>query len=392
MRRAAAQREGRTVLETTIAIIVLGIVLSILMPVLSMAVESSLDTKCRGHLGVLFEAVEFYCQDYRGGKFMPASEVKGPLWFEKLEPLVAGHEAGRSKQKFTCPKAPPRQRGFGRDTVSFGWNELDVPWRTVKDQYPKPREKMLLGDSLGSTPGGARADTLVTREGELRLDARHASGGNVLFLDGHVEGLSRAAAGGRWPSLTLSPGRAADEVRNPLLSVTWWQWLLVAAGVAVPYALALGGVGYVRRLRGAREAKRRRREEEAERAARAAAEAEREQARRDFLRTVPSGPVEAVSLPRGVLRLGGRRFQVQATRELTIGRGEHAHVRVRNNPNVSREHAKIRPEARGYVLYDLYSRTGTFVAGERVRSRVLADGDRIGIGGDVTLTFELRGE
>ena len=355
-----------------------------------------MDTQCRGHLGALFEAIEYYCQDYRGGKWMPASEPEGPYWFHKLEPLVAGHRPGHYPEKFTCAKAPPGQRGLDRDSMSFGWNERDVPWGTVKDKYPRPHEKMLLGDTIGSAPGadGPRADTLLTKEGQLRLDARHASAGgvgNVLFLDGHVDGISRAEAELRWPTVSLPPPRPAEETQNPLMSVAWWQWLLIAVGVAVPYGLALGGASYLRGLKAAREERQRRKQEEEDRAAQAEAEVERDKARKEYLRTVPSGPLEPVELPGAALHLGGRRFKVQATRELMIGRGGKVHVRIRNDPTVSHEHAKIRPEPRGYVLYDLYSRTGTFVGGERVTRRALADGDSIRIG-DTELTFELHSE
>lgn len=52
---------------------------------------------------------------------------------------------------------------------------------------------------------------------------------------------------------------------------------------------------------------------------------------------------------------------------------------------VSDEHAVIVKTAAGYVLEDFNSRHGTSVNGVEVQRRLLAGGDRIGIGG-----FELR--
>jgi len=389
MRRAWRLRDGgRSALETIIAIIVLGVLLSVLMPVLSLAIESAMETQCHQHLGELFRATQIYLHPDRGGNWLPASEDGGPYWFEKIEPLVAEYETGGARERFTCPKAPLAQRGFTRETLSFGWNERECPWGTVFNNVMKPRERVVLGDTLGTAPDGPKADTLVTRSGEFRLDTRHEGRGSLLFLDGHVEGATRGQATKRWPAFTLAPPRPPGQIQNPLMALAWWQWLSIALAIAVPYALALGGVSYWRRLKKAREEKLRRQEEQEEREARQEAEREREQARKEYLRTVPSGPLEEVELPRGTLHLGNRRYQVQPGREMVVGRAERAHVRIRSD-TVSREHAKIRPEPRGYVLYDLFSRTGTFVGGKRIQGKVLADGDVIRVG-DAELTFELR--
>jgi hypothetical protein len=66
------------------------------------------------------------------------------------------------------------------------------------------------------------------------------------------------------------------------------------------------------------------------------------------------------------------------TNEVTIGDAE-----------VSRQHARLTRTPGGFVLEDLGSTNGTFVNGERLVSpRVLNSGDLIGLGENVTLTFE----
>lgn len=56
---------------------------------------------------------------------------------------------------------------------------------------------------------------------------------------------------------------------------------------------------------------------------------------------------------------------------------------------VSRQHARINRTPGGYVLEDLGSTNGSFVNGERlVAPRVLNPGDLVGLGENVTLTFE----
>jgi len=51
-----------------------------------------------------------------------------------------------------------------------------------------------------------------------------------------------------------------------------------------------------------------------------------------------------------------------------------------SDPKASRRHAEVRPSDAGWVVADLGSTNGTTVNGERIRERVLTDGDVIGIG------------
>src|SRR3990170_6551195 len=56
---------------------------------------------------------------------------------------------------------------------------------------------------------------------------------------------------------------------------------------------------------------------------------------------------------------------------------------------ISRQHSRISRTPGGMVLEDLGSTNGTFVNGDRLVSpRVLMSGDLVGLGENVTLTFE----
>jgi hypothetical protein len=65
---------------------------------------------------------------------------------------------------------------------------------------------------------------------------------------------------------------------------------------------------------------------------------------------------------------------------LTIGRLPDNDIVVAD-PKASRKHAEIRPAGNGFLLVDLQSTNGTRVNGATVAEHVLADGDRITIGG-----------
>ena len=61
------------------------------------------------------------------------------------------------------------------------------------------------------------------------------------------------------------------------------------------------------------------------------------------------------------------------------------------DPQVSRNHAVLEGRGRNIELVDLNSENGTFVNGERISRRVLADRDRVALGPDVHLIYEARG-
>lgn len=77
------------------------------------------------------------------------------------------------------------------------------------------------------------------------------------------------------------------------------------------------------------------------------------------------------------------------TKEVTLlGRDVTNDISL-GDPEVSRQHARVTRTPGGYVLEDLGSTNGSFVNGERlVAPRVLASGDLIGLGENVTLSFE----
>jgi sigma-B regulation protein RsbU (phosphoserine phosphatase) len=73
----------------------------------------------------------------------------------------------------------------------------------------------------------------------------------------------------------------------------------------------------------------------------------------------------------------GRRFPLEAP--CLVGRGPYNHV-VLDDTRVSRQHAKISPEAGGHVVYDLNSANGTFVNDVQVKRQRLGPDDVVRFG------------
>ncbi len=74
---------------------------------------------------------------------------------------------------------------------------------------------------------------------------------------------------------------------------------------------------------------------------------------------------------------------------VTIGRSRQADV-VLNDPNISRQHAEIRPRGGSWVLTDLGSTNGSCINGRRIdQPEVIKPGDEIEVGTSV-MRFELE--
>src|SRR3954454_264852 len=67
--------------------------------------------------------------------------------------------------------------------------------------------------------------------------------------------------------------------------------------------------------------------------------------------------------------------------ELVIGRTASEEGRLGDDPEISRQHARVMRAAEGYVVEDLGSMNGTFVNGDRLQSpHQLTEGDQIEVG------------
>ena len=79
----------------------------------------------------------------------------------------------------------------------------------------------------------------------------------------------------------------------------------------------------------------------------------------------------------------GARFEL-AQVEMGVGRGSGNPVRLHDS-EVSRTHARLHPVNGGYLITDQNSSNGTYVNGQAIRTRQLANGDQIQIGRTILL-------
>jgi hypothetical protein len=102
----------------------------------------------------------------------------------------------------------------------------------------------------------------------------------------------------------------------------------------------------------------------------------------------PLREVAAVRTRRALLLHEGRRLVVGAS-GVTIGRSRQCDI-VLDDPNVSRQHAEVRPRGGAWILTDLGSTNGSLLNRRRIdQPEVLSAGDEIEIGTSLIL-FELE--
>ena len=65
---------------------------------------------------------------------------------------------------------------------------------------------------------------------------------------------------------------------------------------------------------------------------------------------------------------------------VTIGRNAQENILALKDSGVSTKHCEIRPIHHGYQIVDVGSKNGTFVNDQRVKERILANGDIVGFG------------
>jgi diguanylate cyclase (GGDEF)-like protein len=100
----------------------------------------------------------------------------------------------------------------------------------------------------------------------------------------------------------------------------------------------------------------------------------------------PDSPRAGLMVIQG--RAQGRLYALVAD-ETVLGRAGDAGI-VLDDSGVSRRHARIERRLDEFVIHDLDSRNGVFVNADRVKERILRDGDRVQLGTGTVLKFRLH--
>lgn len=174
-------------------LVVIAIPAAMLLPALAKAREKARQAMCTSNLKQIGLAVMMYATDY--DDYTPPSWDGGSgFWFEILLPY-----AGNNQNVFNCPTAPDRD--FTHWNIAYGWNYY---WLTLGGGvrgYGAGTER--LGKVLSSTETIMVADSSTTLDYVIApesvslsyvVDERHTGRANILFVDGHVQSMTRSEA------------------------------------------------------------------------------------------------------------------------------------------------------------------------------------------------------
>ena len=210
---------GFTLVEVLTTVGIIAALMAMLLPASSKIVQKAQAVKCAGNLKNFAQAAESYSLD-NDNKLLPAQTLNGSttiFWHWMLRPYLGASSEwdGSKDSKFWCPgmkknaaftwswgygsNSCPGYEGAGSTSAQkrFHWEEVNVAalqnWKGLfrKTEITDRSKRLWLSDSTEwqVTPkaDGTANFAEANRHGRERC--------NVLFFDGHVEVLGKAATG-----------------------------------------------------------------------------------------------------------------------------------------------------------------------------------------------------